>query len=202
MFDEGMTAAGVATVAIAAIPGKLADKALEPVVKKLDNVIKLDPGKKGGWNKVLNGKLEPNTKYEVGNYTYATDELGRVNSVSGKLDLSKADRNTYQQAKAGKLDGIKDGLDKDEGGHLIASIFDGPGEQINYAAMDGNLNKGAWKSMENKWAKALKEEPPKSVEVDIKAVYEGESKRPSKFVVRYKVDGKPSKRIFKNKSGG
>ena len=37
MFDEGITAAGVATVAIAAIPGKAADKVLEPVVKKLDN---------------------------------------------------------------------------------------------------------------------------------------------------------------------
>ena len=202
MFDEGITAAGVATVAIAAIPGKAADKVLEPVVKKLDNVIKLDPGKKGGWNKVLNGKLEPNTKYEVGNYTYATDELGRVNSVSGKLDLSKADRNTYQQAKAGKLDGIKDGLDKDEGGHLIASIFDGPGEQINYAAMDGNLNKGAWKSMENKWAKALKEEPPKSVEVEIRAIYENDSKRPSSFDVFYEIDGVEEFVNFKNKPGG
>ena len=68
--------------------------------------------------------------------------------------------------------------------------------------MDGNLNKGAWKSMENKWAKALKEKPRKSVEVDIQAVYKGESKRPSKFVVRYKIGGKPFKRIFKNKSGG
>ncbi|WP_259586451.1 DNA/RNA non-specific endonuclease [Shewanella baltica] len=60
-------------------------------------------------------------------------------------------------SKAGKAEGIKDGLDNDEGGHLIASNFDGPGEQINYAAMDGNLNKGAWKAMENKWAEAIKE---------------------------------------------
>ncbi|KAA1162567.1 sugar-binding protein [Pseudoalteromonas fuliginea] len=202
MVDTGPTAAGAAAVAIALVPGKVADKALEPIVKKLDDVIKLDPGKKGGWNKALNGKLEPNTKYEVGNYTYATDELGRVNSVSGKLDLSKADRNTYQQAKAGKLDGIKDGLDKDEGGHLIASIFDGPGEQINYAAMDGNLNKGAWKSMENDWAKALKAKPPKEVEVNIQAIYKGESKRPSKFVVEYKIDGELDTVIFKNKPGG
>lgn len=37
MFDDGITAAGVATVVIAAIPGKAADKVLEPVVKKLDN---------------------------------------------------------------------------------------------------------------------------------------------------------------------
>ncbi|WP_241542998.1 DNA/RNA non-specific endonuclease, partial [Vibrio vulnificus] len=66
-----------------------------------------------------------------------------MKSVSGKLELNKVDRNTYQQSKAGKTDGIKDGLVDDEGGHLIASIFKGPGEQINYAAMNGNLNKGA-----------------------------------------------------------
>ena len=202
MVDTGVTAAGVATAGIALIPGKVADKALEPAVKKLDDVIKLDPGKKGGWNKALNGKLQPNSKYEVGNYTYGTDELGRVNSVSGKLNLSKADRNTYQQTKAGKLDGLKDGLDDDEGGHLIASIFNGPGEQINYAAMDGNLNKGAWKSMENEWAKALKGKPPKEVEINIQAIYKGESKRPSKFVVEYKIDGELDTVIFKNKPGG
>jgi hypothetical protein len=40
---------------------------------------------------------------------------------------------------------LADGHDKDEGGHLIASIFNGPGEQVNFAAMDGSLNKGAWK---------------------------------------------------------
>ncbi|POC59848.1 hypothetical protein CRN32_04245, partial [Vibrio vulnificus] len=88
-------------------------------------------------------KLEANATYKVGSYSYKTDELGRVKSVSGKLELNKVDRNTYQQSKAGKTDGIKDGLVDDEGGHLIASIFKGPGEQINYAAMNGNLNKGA-----------------------------------------------------------
>ncbi|HFQ4917049.1 TPA: DNA/RNA non-specific endonuclease, partial [Vibrio vulnificus] len=54
-------------------------------------------------------------------HSYKTDELGRVKSVSGKLELNKVDRNTYQQSKAGKTDGIKDGLVDDEGGHLIAS---------------------------------------------------------------------------------
>ena len=165
-------------------------------------VYELEPGKKGGWNKVLNGKLEANATYKVGKYTYKTDELGRVKSVSGELDLSKADRNTYQQTKAGKTDGIKDGLAEDEGGHLIASIFKGPGEQINYAAMDGNLNKGAWKQMENDWAKALKGDPPKTVEVEISVIYENNSKRAKKFVVESIVDGIPDTFIFKNKPGG
>ncbi|WP_282130869.1 RHS repeat-associated core domain-containing protein [Pseudoalteromonas aliena] len=38
MVDTGPTAAGAAAVAIALVPGKAADKVLEPVVKKLDNM--------------------------------------------------------------------------------------------------------------------------------------------------------------------
>jgi len=171
-------------------------------VAKFDKIIELNPGKKGGWNKLLNGKLEPMANYQVGDYLYKTDELGRVKSVSGELDLSKVDRNTYQQGKAGKIDGIKDGLAADEGGHLIASIFKGPGEQINYAAMDGNLNKGAWKSMENDWAKALKGEPPQRVEVEINAIYDGNSKRPSAFDVFYEIDGQEEFVSFRNVAGG
>lgn len=122
--------------------------------------------------------------------------------MSGKLDLSKADRNPFQQTKAGKTCGIKEGLDAGEGGHLIASIFKGPGEQINYAAMDGNLNKGAWRRMENKWAEALKKEPPQVVEVEINAIYEGASKRPSSFEIFYEIDGIEKFLPLKNKPGG
>lgn len=40
---------------------------------------------------------------------------------------------------------------------FIASAFNGPGERLNLVSMNGNLNKGEWKSMENTWASALKE---------------------------------------------
>ena len=166
------------------------------------DVIVLAPGTKGCWNDQLNGELKPNATYQVGKYTYQTDEMGRVETVSGKLDLTKQDRNTYQQTKAGKTAGIKDGVEDDEGGHLIASIFNGPGEQINYAAMDGNLNKGAWKKMENDWAKAIKGPPPKNVDVKINAVYEGDSKRAEAFEVEYFVDGEMFEAFFENKAGG
>ncbi|MFP6845133.1 MAG: DNA/RNA non-specific endonuclease, partial [Thalassolituus sp.] len=167
---------------------------------KTDDITELEPGEKGSWNKELNGELKPNHKYKVGEYLYETDGQGRVSKVSGKLDLNTRDRNTYQQGKSGKEAGIKDGLADDDGGHLIASVFDGAGEQVNYAPMNSNLNRGAWKSMENKWAKALEE--GKEVKVDIQPVYEGASKRPSKFIVKQTIDGKTTKKIFKNKSGG
>ncbi|WP_083229827.1 DNA/RNA non-specific endonuclease [Pseudoalteromonas sp. BMB] len=166
------------------------------------SIIELEQGKKGSWNKTLNGKLEANTTYRVGSYDYNTDEFGRVKSVSGKLDLDTVDRNKYQQSKAGATGGIKDGLVDDEGGHLIATIFKGPGEQINYAAMNGNLNKGAWKRMENKWAEALKETPPKEIDVNINAIYEENSKRPVAFDVTYIIDGKKKTLTFLNKAGG
>ncbi|PIW59630.1 MAG: hypothetical protein COW15_16910 [Shewanella sp. CG12_big_fil_rev_8_21_14_0_65_47_15] len=38
MLETGPTLVGAATMAVALIPGKVADKVLEPVVKKLDNV--------------------------------------------------------------------------------------------------------------------------------------------------------------------
>ena len=103
-------------------------------------------GKKGNWNKVLNNELEPNKIYKVDDYSYFTDEAGRVNKVSGELKLETKDRNIYQQGKSVE---IKDGVrGKDQGGHIIARIFNGPGEQINYVPQTATLNNGEWKTME------------------------------------------------------
>ncbi|WP_255200308.1 DNA/RNA non-specific endonuclease [Vibrio vulnificus] len=211
IVGQGVTAAKYGNKALNVATETVAkgSDSLTSVAKQLDapkgselpgatsHTIELDQGSKGGWNKALNGKLEANATYKVGSYSYKTDELGRVKSVSGKLELNKVDRNTYQQSKAGKTDGIKDGLVDDEGGHLIASIFKGPGEQINYAAMNGNLNKGAWKRMENKWAEALSGNPPKEVKVEINSIFKGESKRPTAFEIIYEIDGKKVKRFLR-----
>jgi predicted RecA/RadA family phage recombinase len=164
---------------------KHADDGAIPLVKTGDEVIDLTPGSKGGWNKALNETLKPNAKYKVGNKLYETDELGRVKRVSGELELGKLGRNGYQQGKSVTLkDGTK-GLD--EGGHLVGHQFEGAGEQINYVPMKESLNQGAWKKMEMDWAKNL--EAGKKVDVDIKPIYQGESKRPVGFRVNEVVDG-------------
>ena len=205
--SKNTTLTGDASDAAKILDGKV-DDAVESVVKSFvpneaqDDIIELSPGSKGSWTKALNGKLEPNHKYKVGDHLYETDELGRVNRVSGKLDLTTRDRNTYQQGKSAKENGIKDGLIDDDGGHLVASIFDGAGEQINYAPMNSNLNRSAWKRMENTWGKALKIPPPKEVKIDIKPIYEGASKRPEAFKVRYWINGKKKTKFFKNEPGG
>jgi hypothetical protein len=154
----------------------------------------LDGGGKGAWNKILNKPLEKNADYLVNGYMFKTDNLGRIKSVDGQIDLTTAARNGYQQGKVGKS-----GAAGDEGGHLIASIFNGPGEKLNLVPMNGNFNKGAWKAMENKLADAAA--AGKRVEVKIDIVY-GSANRPEKFVVTQKIDGVQSRKIFTNQPGG
>ncbi|EON4095227.1 TPA: DNA/RNA non-specific endonuclease [Escherichia coli] len=156
----------------------------------------LDSGGKGNWSKELNNP-QPNKVYHVdGDKIYKTDAQAGPSQVEATLSPNVKDRNGYQQCKAGKC-----GLDGDEGGHLIASIFNGPGEKLNLVPMDGNLNKGAWKQMENTWAKALGE--GKEVKVNIQPSYIGDSVRPAKFKVVYSIDGgRPIEKVFNNAPGG
>ncbi|EFB2819307.1 hemagglutinin repeat-containing protein [Escherichia coli] len=156
----------------------------------------LDSGGKGNWSKELNNP-QPNKVYHVdGDKIYKTDAQARPSQVEATLSPNVKDRNGYQQCKAGKC-----GLDGDEGGHLVASIFNGPGEKLNLVPMDGNLNKGAWKQMENTWAKALGE--GKEVKVNIQPSYIGDSVRPAKFKVVYSIDGgRPIEKVFNNAPGG
>uniref|UniRef100_UPI003075E017 DNA/RNA non-specific endonuclease n=1 Tax=Proteus faecis TaxID=2050967 RepID=UPI003075E017 len=167
-----------------------------PKITNEQKIIEIKSGSKGDWNKQLN-KPEPNTIYQVdGNKTYKTDSQGRVETVEAKLSLNSNDRNTYQQCKVGKC-----GIAGDEGGHLIATIFTGPGEKLNIVPMNSNLNRSEWKKMENSWAKALKED--KQVDVKIEPVYLGNSDRPNSFNVMYKIGTeRPVERTFLNDSGG
>ncbi len=153
-------------------------------------------GTKGAWRKDINVKLQPDTDYHVNGYKFSTDAKGRVESVEGQLTLEKAERNGYQQVKAGG----KDRLPDDEGGHLIASIFNGPGEAINLKAMDGNFNKSAFKQLENTLADALK--AGKKVDVKIDVIHSGDSLRPDSFRVQYSIDGIKDAEFFKNVAGG
>lgn len=154
-------------------------------------------GTKGAWRKEINIKLQPDADYHVNGYKFSTDGSGRVKSVEGQLTLEKAERNGYQQVKAGGADRLPD----DEGGHLIASIFNGPGEAINLKAMDGNFNKGEFKKLENTFAEALKD--GKKVDVKIDVVHSTDSLRPDQFVVKYQIDGgRPVNVEFDNLPGG
>ena len=116
-----------------------------------------------------------------------------MDNVKGKLEFQTKGRNTYQQGKSVELkEGIKG---EDDGGHIIAQIFNGPGEQINYVPQTQTLNRGDWKAMENEWKKVL--EKGKKIEVDIKINYNS-TRRPTDFEVIYYIDGIRNKKLFLN----
>ncbi|MHA6316152.1 DNA/RNA non-specific endonuclease [Altererythrobacter sp. CAU 1778] len=159
--------------------------------------IQIDGGSPGNWSRELNApNLRANADYQVNGYTYRTNADGQVEAVSGRLDLSTAERNGYQQRVAGR----DDRLESDQGGHLIASIFSGPGERVNLVPMDGNLNMGRWRSMEDTMAAALRE--GRSVDVNITVRYPEGSARPNAFRVEYTIDGNTQVETFRNRPGG
>lgn len=169
---------------------------VDPVTGR--TVIDAAPGSAGRWNGTLNRTLEPNVIYRTDTgHLYHTDSAGRVTRVEGELQPGQGARNGYQQ----RVSGRNDRLPTDQGGHLIATIFRGPGEAVNLVPMDSNLNLSAWKQMENRWAEALTE--GRSVEVRISPVYQGDSLRPSRFDVTYRIEGEaPVTRSFRNRPGG
>ncbi|MBC1500342.1 hypothetical protein HB943_06980 [Listeria weihenstephanensis] len=146
-------------------------------------------------------ELKPNVKYDRNGYLYNTDSQGRINSAKGPLSLQLGERNTTHQLKAGGEDRVKaPSTQGDHGGHLIATRFNGSPLIDNIVAMNGNINVSAYKKIENDWATALSQ--GKIVEVEIKPKYEGMSKRPSKFEIRYTIDGEPFKEKLNNTYGG
>lgn len=108
-----------------------------------------------------------------------------MNSVQADLKLEANDRNNHQQRVSGRTDRQP----TDHGGHLIASMFKGPGEGINIVPMDKVLNgsNGKWYDLEMGWKKAL--ESNQSVKVDITPIYSGTSKRPDSFIVKQSING-------------
>ncbi len=159
-------------------------------------VIREVPGVKGAWNDGLNTSLKPGAVYLLDNgHAYMTDALGRVSKAEGLLDVTKMDRNAYQQLMAGKVGG--EGY---EGGHLIATLFGGAGEKINLIPQLAAVNRGEFRVLEKEWADAIR--AGKEVKVEVSPIYLGSSKVPDTVVARWWVNGVPEQRIFPNKPGG
>ena len=100
--------------------------------------------------------LEPNTIFEKNGYTYQTDDMGRVISAEGKLQVKDhKGRNempdTRDVVAHGKM------ADGDDRGHLIADRFNGSGELENLVPMEGKLNKGDYAKLEDTLAEAVKD---------------------------------------------
>ncbi|WP_221635106.1 DNA/RNA non-specific endonuclease [Listeria booriae] len=148
-------------------------------------------------------ELAPNTRYVTEDgYKYTTDELGRVVDVDAdSLILKTAERNEGMQRIAGREYRLAD----DDGGHLIGSQFNGPGDIDNLVAQNSQINRsgGEWYRMEQEWASALKETPPRKVTVKINPFYSGESLRPDAFKISYSIEGQGDfVKFIENIAGG
>jgi hypothetical protein len=146
----------------------------------------------------------PNTRYELGNYSWTTDAKGRTIEAEGQVELTPAGRDGTLQKEIGK-----EGEPTDVGFHLIGDRFNGPTNRLNVVPGNGkplgdglpNLNQGPYKTFENQIAK-LAADPHNTVEVRIRPQYDpgNLTNRPDEFAVGYRVNGgKWMEREFTNK---
>ena len=180
-----------------------------------ENVFELDAvGEgRGEWNpetELLNSHPLPAEsvfRVKMGGETIAefkTDKDGRVESVHvDRLKLVPQEERLFDgnRTKLGRA--VKDGLETDDGGHIVADEFGGTSHVINIVPMDGEINKhGEWRRMEKEIENALKGPPTRAVtDFDVKINYNGNSSRPGSFVVSFKVEGdeKPKTYVISNK---
>lgn len=159
-----------------------------------------DPNKiKAGQQIIIPAKIEAKPGWvsvKVDQLTFELDEPGRTRVVAGNLGQSDKGRSKRLQAQAGG----PDRLVTDDGGHFIAPRFGGPKETFNHFAQDANFNRGAYRTLEDVWAKAQKR--GENVNVRIDADYLDRNARPDSITVRWSAPGTRGKRKFKNQVGG
>lgn len=145
-------------------------------------------------------KIRPKkpTSFTKNGYKYDLDDKGRVLKVGGNLKLNKSQaRNQNAQRNAGG----KDRLPDDQGGHFIGRRFEGPKDEVNHFAQNGNFNNSSYRKLENSWERMLKDK--KDVRIEITPKYTGDSLRPDTLKVKQWIDGIPQDLIiFGNKFGG
>ena len=139
------------------------------------------------------GKLKPNIKYKAGeyDYLYETDDMGRISKFeTDNLQLTNREsRLPHNPDTPGKLEG-------DHAGHLAGDRFGGSPELDNLVSQASNVNLSQYKKIENVWATAIKQ--GKQVKVNVEIKYDGDGLRPSKFNIKYTIDGKPFSRNILN----
>lgn len=122
-------------------------------------------------------------RFTKGDYTYEANEYGK--HVYGSLELGPGVRNAYAQRTVGGEDREWD----DDGGHLVGSRFNGSGELENLEAQNRDLNRSAYKRLENEWAEALE---GGKVYLDVQTYHSNGSQRPDTWMgysIREHEDG-------------
>lgn len=166
-------------------------------------VHKEESGHVGDWNGRL---MEPAAAavYIVDQrYLYVTDGHGRVSHAEGWLGwLPTAENDERRNVEAQREAGIPDRQRTDDGGHLFATVFDGPGESINLAAQSQEQNRAVkgsenWRRMEQTWQAMRVAGVQVHAAIDVKHP-NGTTRRPSSRTVVDRHQGERSpRRIFR-----
>ncbi len=146
-------------------------------------------------------ELHPNTTYEVNGYTYKTDDMGRIISAEGKLQVQDHDdRKTITDSR--EVIGHGEMKATDDRAHLFSDRVNGKEDLSNIVPMDRNLNRGDYKKMENTLVDAVN--AGADVRMKVEPVYDknNDSYRPDSFRVSYSIDGEKEVIVFKNGDGG
>ncbi len=136
----------------------------------------------------------PGSKVEKANgYTFDIDPEARTRLSYGQLTNGPVAPRSRTNRRAA---GGDDRLDTDDGGHFIATRFNGPNAAFNHFAQDSNVNRGKYRALEDGWASDLR--AGKHVSVSISASYPGRSKQPNNIFVEWSVSGRRYRRSFAN----
>lgn len=143
----------------------------------------------------IGNELLPNLDYEKNDYTYKSDDKGRIRIAEGTLHMK--DREGRLPIRDSIEDiGKGDQKEGDDRGHLIGDQFDGSNGLENMVPQDADINRNDFKNFENELAKEVKD--GKRVKVKVEPIYDGDSRRPEAIVVTYTIDGEESVRVFPN----
>ena len=143
----------------------------------------------------IGNELLPNLDYEKNDYTYKTDDKGRIRIAEGTLHMK--DREGRLPIRDSIEDiGKGDQKEGDDRGHLIGDQFDGSNGLENMVQQDADINRNDFKNFENELAKEVKD--GKCVKAKVEPIYDGASRRPEAIVVTYTIDGEESVRVFPN----
>ncbi|MDM5186270.1 DNA/RNA non-specific endonuclease [Bacillus sp. DX4.1] len=141
-------------------------------------------------------KLKPNIRYKTVEYDYfyETDNLGRIEKFeTDKLQLTEREKRlSHSKNTPGKVKG------QDHAGHLAGDRFGDSPKIDNLVSQLSDVNLKQYKKIEEEWAAALKETPPKKVTVNVDIIYAGNDMRRKEFIVNYSIDGKPAFKILEN----
>lgn len=111
-------------------------------------------------------------------YAFGVDAQFRTRQITGTLTNGpRSKRSRSMQTQAGK----PERLPSDDGGHYIATRFNGPPEKFNHFAQDSNVNRGRYRALEDQWSRDIA--GGKVVTVDIRPRFNRGLARPFRIDV-------------------